>query len=219
MSQNLDLKAIERNAFRSIHQDGLQDIYFGLILAACYFLINIPDNEDLPLSYLVPALVVLVLALGVYHYGKKYVTAPRMGQVKFGPEREKRKLTLAWIMSIFVLITLGLVLFSLYVWRTGSPVWSEGQSPNPDLERILVATLAALIGGSSTIVISYYKEFVRGYYIGLVMGAGFFLAIWLDSPVFVAIAAILVFLPGVVLFINFLRKHPLPPMEAGHGDS
>jgi hypothetical protein len=41
----------------------------------------------------------------------------------------------------------------------------------------------------------------------------------LDAPVFVAIAASLVFLPGVVLFINFLLKHPLPPSETSHGDS
>ena len=159
MSQNLDLKAIERKAFRSIHQDGLQDIYIGLVLIACYFMLNIPDNEDLPLSNLVPAVVAMAIALVVYQLGKKYVTAPRMGQVKFGPERKKRKLTLAWIMGIYVLITLGMVLFSLYVWKTGSLGWSERHSHNPSVERILVATIAAMLVGTSTIVISYYKEF------------------------------------------------------------
>ena len=219
MSQNLDLKAIERKAFRSIHQDGLQDIYIGLVLTACYFMLNIPDNEDLPLSNLVPAVVALAIAFVVYRFGKRYVTAPRMGQVKFGPERKKRKLTLAWIMGIYVLITLGLVLFSVYVWKTGSLGWSERHSNNPSVERILVSTIAAFLAGTSTIVISYYKEFLRGYFIGLVMGVTFFLAFWLDAPVFVAIAAGLVFLPGVVLLINFLRKRPLPTSEASHGNS
>jgi hypothetical protein len=219
MSQNLDLKAIEHKAFRSIHQDGLQDMYIGLILIACYFLLNIPDHEDLPLSNAVPAIVMLVTAFVVYQVGKKYITAPRMGQVKFGPERQKRKLTLARIMGIFVLITLGLVLFSLYVWRTGGTALGHSESTNSGLERILVSTIAALIAGTSTIVIAYYKEFLRGYYIGLVMGAAFFLALWLDAPVFIAVAAVLVFLPGLVLFIKFLREHPLPATEASHGES
>jgi len=219
MSQSNYLKAIERKAFRSIHQDGLQDIYIGLILVACYFLLNIPDSEDLPISYVVPAIVVLATAFGVYQLGKKYITAPRMGQVKFGPERQKRKITLAWTMVIFVLITLGLVLFSMYVWRIGGPVLSHGGTINPGLERILVATIGASIVGVSTIVISYYKEFLRGYYIGLVMSAAYFLALWLDAPVYLAIAALLVFLPGLVLFIKFLCEHPLPTSEVSHGES
>jgi hypothetical protein len=39
MSQNLDLKAIERKAFRSVHEDGLWDIYIGgLLLVMSLFL-------------------------------------------------------------------------------------------------------------------------------------------------------------------------------------
>lgn len=219
MSQSNYLKAVERKAFRSIHQDGLQDMYIGMILVACYFLLSIPDSEDLPLSYVVPGLVALVIAFGVYQLGKKYITAPRMGHVKFGPERQKRKLTLAWIMVIFVLITLGLVLFSIYVWRIGGITLSLGGTINPGLERILVAAVAALIVGVSTIVISYYKEFLRGYYIGLVMSAAYFLALWLDAPVYLAIGAVLIFLPGLIMFIKFLREHPLPASEVSHGES
>lgn len=219
MAENIDLKAIERKAFRSIHQDGLQDMYIGLILVACYFLLAIPDHEDLPLSNVLPAMVALGIAFVVYWLGKKYITAPRMGQVRFGPERQKRKLTLAWIMGIFVLITLGLVLFSIYLWRVGGTVLNFGEFTDPGLERILVATIAALIAGASTIVISYYKEFVRGYYIGLIMGIAYFLALWLAAPVFIAVAAILVFLPGLVVFIKFLREHPLRESASSHGES
>lgn len=219
MSQSIDLKAIERKAFRSVHKDGLQDMYIGLILVACYFLLNIPENEDLPLSNVVPAMVVLAIAFAIFQLGKKYITTPRMGQVEFGPERRKRKLTLAFILGGFVLITLGLVLFSIYVWMTDGTALRHDQSINPSLERILVSTLAALITGTSIIVIAYYKEFLRGYYIGLVMGAAFFLAIWLDAPVFIAIAAVLVFLPGLILFFKFLQEHPLPPSEVSHGKS
>jgi hypothetical protein len=219
MSQNLDLKAIERKAFRSVYKDGLWDIYIGIILLVCSQLLAIPDNEDFPLPTMLLSLAGLVIAFGVYHLGKRFVTAPRMGLVKFGPERQKRKVTLAWIMSMYLLVTLGVFLFSLYLWNAKNPVLTENWMMTVGMERLLVATLAALIVGTSTIVISYFKDFVRGYYIALVMGAGFFLALWLDTPIFIVIAAVLILLPGLALFVNFLRQHPLPPREASHDNS
>jgi hypothetical protein len=219
MSQNLDLKAIERKAFRSVHQDGLWDIYLGGLLLVISLFFAIPESGAGELTYMGLALLGVVVVFAFFQLGKKYITVPRMGQVRFSPERQKRKATLAWIMGTFVLVTLGLNLYSLYVWNASASGQSVDLNLAPSLERAAVASIAALIAGLSMIVISYFKEFTRGYYIALLMGCGFFFTLWLDSQVPMIVVGALILLPGLALFINFLRQHPLPPREASHDNS
>lgn len=219
MSQNLDLKAIERKAFRSFHQDGLWDIYLGGLLLVLSLFFAIPESGEGELTYMGLALLGVAIVFAFFQLGKKYITAPRMGQVKFGPERQKRKMTLAWIMGAFVLVTLGLNLYTLYVWNASSSAHPVDLNLAPSMGRVVVSSIAALIAGLSTIVISYFKEFTRGYYIALLIGCGFFFTLLLDSTVPMIAAGALILLPGLVIFVNFLRQHPLPPREASHGNS
>jgi hypothetical protein len=165
------------------------------------------------------ALLGVLIVFLFFQLGKRYITMPRMGQVRFSPERQKRKVTLAWIMGAFVLITLGLNLYSLYVWNAADSAQPVNLNLAPALERAVVASIAALIAGISTMVISYFKEFTRGYYIAVLMGVAFFLTLWLDSTVPMIVAGALILLPGLVIFIIFLRQHPLPPREASHDHS
>ena len=213
MSQNLDLKAIEQKAFRSVHQDGLWDIYLGGLLLALSLTFAIPESGEGELTYIGLALLGVLVMFSIFQLGKKYITVPRMGQVKFSPERQKRKITLAWVMSAFVLVTLGIFLFSLYVWNAADSANPVELNLAPSLERTIVAAISALIAGLSTVVISYFKEFTRGYYIALLMALGFFFTLWLDSTVPMIAAGALILLPGLVIFVNFLRQHPLPPRE------
>jgi hypothetical protein len=210
MSQNLDLKAIEQKAFRSVHQDGLWDIYLGGLLLVLSLMFAIPESGEGELTYIGLAFLGVGIVFAFFQLGKKYITVPRMGQVKFSPKRQKRKVTLAWIMGAFVLVTLGIFLYTVYVWN--APVSAK---PNlaPSLERGIVSTIAALIVGLSTIVISYFKEFIRGYYIALLMALGFFFTLWLDSIFPLIAAGSLILIPGLVIFATFLRQHPLPPRE------
>jgi hypothetical protein len=171
------------------------------------------------MTYMGLALLGVLIVFAVFQLGKKYITVPRLGQVKFGPERQKRKMTLAWIMGAFVLVTLGLNLYSLYVWNASASSQPLDLNFAPSLERAVVASIAALIAGISTMVISYFKEFTRGYYIALLMGCGFFFTLLLDTTIPMIAAGALILLPGLVIFIIFLRQHPLPPREASHDNS
>ena len=219
MSQNLDLKAIERKAFRSVHQDGSWDIYLGGLMLVLSLFFAIPESGEGELTYMVIALLGVAVVFAVFQLGKKYITTPRMGQVQFGPERRKRKITLGWIMGAYVLVTLGMVLFSLYIWNRSASGQTVDLALTPSLERVLVALVAALLAGTSTLVISYFREFVRGYYIALLMGLGFFFTLLLDMTIPMIVAGALILVPGLILFVNFLRQHPLPPQEARHGSS
>jgi hypothetical protein len=122
-------------------------------------------------------------------------------------------------MGAYFLVTLGLFLFSLYVWNVADSGRVVEVPISPSVERIFVASLAAFISGTSVIVTSYFKEFVRGYYIALMMAAGFFFTLLLDMTTPMIVAGALILVPGLVLFGNFLRQHPLPRQEAGHGNS
>lgn len=218
MSQDLDLKTIERKAFRSVHQDGLWDIYLGGLLLVLSLFFAIPESGAGELTYMGLALLGVLVVFAIFQLGKKYITVPRMGQVKFGPARQKRKITLAWIMGFFVLVTLAIFLYTLYVWNVKD---ARGLGLNLDisLERVVVASIAALIVGVSTFVISYFKEFVRGYYIAVLMAGGFFFTLVLDTTTPMIAAGAIILLPGLVLFAKFLREHPLPPREASHDNS
>lgn len=180
---------------------------------------TIPESGEGELRTVAFVLLGVAILFAVFQLGKKYITVPRMGQVRFGPERQKRRIALGWIMGAYVLVTLGIVLFSLYVWTRSASGQTVDLVLNPSLERVLVASVAALIAGTSTLVISYFREFVRGYYIALLMGLGFFFTLLLDMTAPMIIAGVLILVPGLVLFVNFLRQHPLPPQEARYGSS
>ena len=216
MSQNLDLKAVERKAFRSFHQDGLLDIYIGALALALSLFFAIPESGEGEGMYMGLAFLGVAIAFAIFQLGKKYITNPRLGQVRFGPARQRRKVAMMWVMAGFVVVTFGVLVYSIYVWKVGTPA----PSPlSPSLERIMVALIAGVISGASVIVKSYFMEFIRGYYIGFALGCGLFFTILLDSIIPMIVAGALILLPGLVIFVNFLRQHPLPPQEASHDHS
>jgi hypothetical protein len=211
MSQSLDLKALERKAFRSTFQDGLWDLYFGCLLLVNTFIFTFQENEQMPWLKLTLAFVLLAGSAALFWLGKKYITTPRLGQVKFGPERRKKGLTLGMILGGFVLFTLALVLITAGAGRSPAV---DAWLPEVRTPSLLLASFLGLFLGSVIAVIAFFNDFPRGYYIAVVTSLGFFLTYLLDTPVYLGISALLVIVPGLVLFVRFLRDHPLPPAEA-----
>jgi len=83
MSTKIDLKNIEKKAFSSTNSDGITDILWGILLIG--FGTNTIFTRlgiDRPLSLIVFAVPVIVL----YLLGKKFITTPRLGYVKFRNE-------------------------------------------------------------------------------------------------------------------------------------
>lgn len=210
MSTQLDLKEIERKAFRSTYQDGLLDICIALVLGSMALLMfNVVQDNG---SWIYVALAFLGVCAGelIFWAGKKFVTLPRMGQVKFGEIRRKRTKTLALTLVVVVLIQVGIVLLTAGVWAI--PAWGDKFQelfPGRNTTDLLVATVGALFVGPSMMAIAYFGDFPRGYYIALVMTLGVFLMIWFWQPLIQAGAAILILIPGLVLFVRFLRQYPL----------
>ena len=105
MNTPLNLKELERKAFRSFYQDGFWDLFFGLMMLAMYTFTLFDNMENKSLR--IPALLFLEGgAVFVLIYGKKQITAPRLGSVTFGKKRKKRLayVFLANLLSLIILI-------------------------------------------------------------------------------------------------------------------
>jgi hypothetical protein len=212
MHTQLDLKEIERKAFRSTYQDGLLDICISSVVGSMALMMFNVVRDDAPGLYLVLAFLGICAGQLVFWAGKKFVTLPRMGQVKFGEIRRKRNKTLALILTVAVLVQVGIVL--LTAGAVAFPAWGEKLRelfPDHSASKLLVAAVGSLFVGPSMMTIAHFNDYPRGYYIALVMSLGVFLMIWLWQPLIQVGAAFLILIPGLVLFARFLRQYPLTP--------
>lgn len=219
MSQDLDLKAVERKAFRSTYQDGLWDINLGLIVIGMAIFVSRPKEGYSALNILWLMVICLTANL-IFWAGKRFVTVPRMGQVRFGEIRKQKARTLAIIMAVFVLVQGGVVLLTALSWKNpelGAKISSVLNAG--DMERLVVATVGSLFVGPSFILVAYFNDFLRGYYIAILMALAVFLMILFNQPIYPLILGGLIIVPGLVLFVQFLRQHPLPSQEDRHENS
>lgn len=216
MSQNIDLKEIEKKGWRSVFQDGLWDIYMGLLLLAIAIgalLSEIGVPKAWPMTIYV---TLLVLSMLVVWAGKKFITVPRMGRVKFGPKGKARKKKTRLVLAISVLV--GMVFFvaaqavtgNLSKWMTLEFIFPAGWVVNC----IVVFSLMA-----------YFLDFSRLYLIGVLYALPVpldiiqreFEGIDLTFAAFGVPAAVILF-TGAVVFIRFLRDYPLPTEGASDGN-
>jgi len=217
MLTTLDLKELEKKAFRATHQDGLWDIYMGCVVLSMSILAYSNASEAFPLVRFGLFLVGLGISYLIFWGGKKYLITPRLGQVKFGSRRQKRKRTLTYVLSGMVLLQLVLLVGTIFLGRNPQLAATLGfTSAGDDVERMVVAVIGAIIVGCSTAIIAYFNDFLRGYYIAFIMELAVFALIFFGEPIYLIVAGLLIIVPGVVLFIRFMREHPLPPAGANH---
>ena len=216
MSAILDLKELERRAFRSTYQDGLWDMLWGAIVMAMAISLHRPEDGYGPANIIL-AMVAPVVAGALFFLGKKLITLPRMGQVRFGPARKRRGRTLAIILGLVVLVQAGMVGLTALGWlnpQVGAQI--NGFLADHSLERLAVAALGSLFVGPAMILIAYFSDFPRGYYIAIMMSLAVFVMILLNRPIYALTIGGLIVLPGLVLFVRFLRRYPLAQESVSH---
>jgi len=103
-----DLHAIERKAFKSTQDDGLLEMQFGAVLIILGFTAYIDDIGILNHYY--GYLLILASPL-IFILGRRYITQPRLGRVRFGVDRQKRQAKVTLILAASVLV--GVMMFIL----------------------------------------------------------------------------------------------------------
>ncbi len=214
MSQQMSIREAERRVFRlAAFQDGWWDILFGseLIMLSIY---PITRRAFGPVWNLALFLAALALLLIVVYAAKRSFVAPRIGQVKLGPNRSVR---LGRTVGVTIFVA-TFIFFILTLTRTitepawpGAPAWFR----NYDVDILF------------TLVIIGFFHFLGAIYgitrlhlYGWLMGLGNLASTILEHeagiifhwPMLLAGATMIVI--GVVLFSRFLRDYPLPVLEA-----
>jgi hypothetical protein len=207
MSHTIDLKELERKAYRSFFEDGIWDIYLGLLLLAmgggpALLALGAPV-----VWAAIAPLTVVVLGMLVFFGGKKYLTVPRLGAVQFGPARTQRRKKTSVVLACSVVV--GIALLALSATRS-----------LPSLGLAGVPTVAIIFAANCVIVFSlgaYYLDFSRLYICGLLYAVPFPLAVvlaerWSPAAGFLvayALSAGPMILVGLILLVRFLREYPV----------
>ena len=204
-AQSNDLKKIEKKAFLIYFQDGIGDMLFGWILISFGIGSVLYDSLPIPLNSLF-GMILFSIGLIMYLLIKFRITMPRIGFVKFSPSRKKNTLILGITISSFMIIT---VVFFILVW-TGV----IGSNVTPGTNMALVFALIPLFIFS---VLSFILKFPRMFLIGVFFAlAMFFTEYWnrsgedLLGSLAQFFAGIPIFIWGIVYFVTFLRKYPIP---------
>lgn len=203
MTENLDLKKIEKKAWASFFQDGLFDIFLGLI--ALSFGIAPLIEEITGISYMVSYSIMLIVGFIIFYAGKKYITATRIGRAKFSGERKTRNRKTTLVLTISVLF--GCIIFLITATNI-SPITSN-------------IHFGAVVFGTNAIIVfslmAYFLDFNRLYLYGWFFAASIvfvelsrsYVGTTYDNVIgFGSFGAIIIII-GLVYLIRFLHRYPL----------
>ncbi len=202
VTQEINVKKMERKAWTSYFDDGLLDITIGL------FVIAFGIGMTTPYAYLT-ALSWMVIFF--FAAAKKAITLPRVGLVKFHPEREERikKEKLFFVVFFTVTFIVGFGFFIAQI--TGIP-----QAVKTIVGELALVSYELIIAVGLCFV-AFWKQITRFYaYAALVfvMIVGSYL-FYDGHPFFVMrtvmlTAGAVILCAGVIVLIRFLRKYPKP---------
>jgi hypothetical protein len=212
MSQDFDLKGLERKAWRSVFQDGLWDIYLGMLLMAMAILMLLVKTNLSKVKLYGIYLGLMILAMLVLWVGKRLITIPRMGRVKFGAKGKARKKKARIILAISVLV--GLVLF-VFTWLAFKGDWDEGLPLQVIIPGVWAVNMLVVFSLGA-----YFLDFERLYLIGVMYALPVPVDFLLKELAGVnlgfiafAVPAGVILIIGVAVFVRFLRDYPIPAEE------
>lgn len=210
MNQALsDLERLERDAFRRFYEDGIFDIYLGLMLLVFFASAALWEAVEVELvaysGMLALALIVTVPLL----WFRRRLLRQRLGSFRPGPHRRLRITRTRWVLAASVVVGLGAFVLAA--------VASSGEG-SLELITVVVPLLwlvnAVVVFGAMAYLLDVPRFAVYGVVGGLLMP----LLIWPDALWGVQLPAVLVFgtaglaviAVGVVKLRRFLRRYPVP---------
>lgn len=201
MTNEPNLKEIERKAYTSYHQDGLLDIFAGLYVLGFGLGIYMDIIWEFGFGVIMSGTLVAVV-LPIWIAAKRRITMPRIGFVNFGI-RGASKIT-----AIFVgLMVVGLGVFFVFNLATvqgGSRMWLDLIFQNGMLIVGFGSLAVCLLFGYS---IGLKRLYAYGVLSVIALVIGHFMGIFF-AYILMALG-IIVMVAGVALLIGFVKKYPL----------
>ena len=200
VTEQPDLKEIERKAYVSHHQDGLIDIFAGLYALGFGLGIFMDVVWDLGMGVIIMPTSIIAVALPIWIAAKRRITVPRIGFVNFGT-RGKNKLTAVFIGTMVA----GLFAFLTFAtFQNGMRQWVD-----------LIFQNGMLIVGFGSLAVcvlfGYSMGLKRLYAYGLLASVllviGHFIGVFFGY--ILLILGTTVMAAGFALLISFVRKYPV----------
>lgn len=205
MMSTIDLKRLESRAFMAYHQDGLYDMFIGTFLII-NFIPRILSDAGFSSFASIGILFGVMAAAGVgFIMLRRKITIPRLGMAQFGPHRKIRKRKSMAIMAVSVSLTALVFFLSIAFWN--GLLTDFGKILHNHLLLGLFFGLKMLVVFS---FVSYFLDFIRGYFIGVILAASVFLYIYTKDPTSMTGGGVILFIIGTIYLIRFLKKNPLP---------
>ena len=211
MDDKINLEKLEKKTWRVTFQDGFWDIYFGLIIMGMGLA---PLGTYLGLQETIGVVLLVMswnlVACVIFILGKRYISRPRIGFVKFGQTRKKRNKLLAVFLGINVGLTIIIFIFTLLgIFQLSLPGY------------MVMLVIGLLFITTPFSVIAYFIQLKRVYLYALLGGFGLFFSELLDTVLDTPFIDLLVFIPfggmilafGITILIQFLRKYRLTKKE------
>jgi hypothetical protein len=207
--QNIDLKKLERRVWTSFYEDGIWDIYLGLLLSSIAvgaFCTDTGLTENYSIFGHVGILVFAILFLWL---GKRFITVPRIGTVVFGP-RGRARLTKAQILLAISCVS-GLAAFLLIASTVAN---ASARQPVMDYIVPIFWTVNMLVLFSlAAYFLNYRRLYIIGFLYAIAVPADKIMRQLLHielSVVAFGVPAMIILIIGVVVLVRFLRKYPFP---------
>ena len=200
-----DLKSLEKQAFRRFYEDGLFDIFLGVMLATMAVGAAVSDRWGSETSGLLAMFGVAVVAVVSLMMVRRRLLSTRLGEFKPGPARKRR--ISATRLALLGSAVIGLALFG---------VVSAG-----DVSMVSLEVLMPLIWFLNAVVVmgamAYFLDVPRFYLYGFLFGLVMPVMVWPDvlwdyrTPRWISFgvpAAIMVTI-GLIKLVRFLRDYPV----------
>lgn len=218
MTNLSDLKAVEKKAFKATFEDGVWDLYLGVLLLplVIFPLVHYALNAHLTWAVLSTMLIYMPGFAG-FRWLKNHVTLPRLGMIKPGPARQKKLHILRITLVVAGLSAVALVLVTIF-----ASVFAQIVVFGISLQTVIFGiplvlwkfTFLAILGAW---LASWLLDFPRLLLYGILFG----IAIPVDSVYFIesgwmpltSLSVLLAIATGLAHLVRFLKRYPLPQME------
>ena len=212
--RELSLRNIERRSWRSTMGGGVIEIMFGIMMfgGAISYLVS---DLGAPSAASTASLVVLhAAALALMLWMRKRYVLPRVGRAAFSANRMRRLRRMRVLLAVCVAATVTLVVLTVLAGRTGVSLLGP-VSAAPIVAVVAVIVLVPL--GALAIFLDYPRFLLLGVLIVAAEGA---LALFdrygappFDRTLVYGTIGLISLILGLISFLRFLRRVPLPDRE------
>ncbi len=205
MTDIIDLKEIEKKILKTAHQHGFFDLAIGFIVTGMAFGPFFRETLPVPYNYFLwPLIVVLITDISIIMV-LKYVIQPRIGIAKPGSSLRSMRNKLLIVSSIqFIIHLIFIIIFAI------------GNGTGINVEGFMFMLIIGLFFIPIFAILAYLMKYPRLYVIGMLIWLAIFINELLYDPIDYRIRWLLsygiigsvIFITGLVIFIQFLKKHP-----------